>query len=64
VLIGVLPNDFNTEQGNRMVEVRHQAANKSMVADRVLKSMSEPAALAEKGEVDFVLCVGDDRRSE
>eukprot|EP00611_Tribonema_gayanum_P004565 TRINITY_DN1376_c0_g1_i1.p1 TRINITY_DN1376_c0_g1~~TRINITY_DN1376_c0_g1_i1.p1 ORF type:complete len:1060 (-),score=283.32 TRINITY_DN1376_c0_g1_i1:298-3147(-) len=51
-------------QGNRMVEVRHQAANKSFVADRVLKAMSEPAARAEHGEVDFVLCVGDDRSDE
>ncbi|CAM9455163.1 unnamed protein product, partial [Laminaria digitata] len=51
-------------QGNRMVEVRHQAANKSMVAEAVLKLLSSPQSLRERGEVDFVLCVGDDRSDE
>eukprot|EP00953_Heterococcus_sp_UTEX-ZZ885_P042181 21463-Heterococcus_DN1.PRE.1 len=60
-------------KGNRMVEVRHQAANKSMVADSnapdiamlrvkpVLKSLSDPQRVVDKGEVDFIFCVGDDR---
>lgn len=41
-----------------------QAANKSMVADAVLKLLSTPQSLSERGEVDFILCVGDDRSDE
>ncbi|CAM9261656.1 unnamed protein product [Ectocarpus sp. 13 AM-2016] len=51
-------------QGNRMVEVRHQAANKSMVAEEVLKLLSTEQSVRQRGEVDFILCVGDDRSDE
>lgn len=51
-------------QGNRMVEVRHQAANKSMVAEAVLKLLSTAQSVRERGEVDFILCAGDDRSDE
>ena len=51
-------------QGNRMVEVRHQGVNKSVVLEELLKQMAAPASVAELGEVDFVFCVGDDRSDE
>ncbi|CAM9446996.1 unnamed protein product, partial [Choristocarpus tenellus] len=51
-------------QGNRMLEVRHQATNKSMVAEAVLKLLSTSQSVRERGEVDFILCVGDDRSDE
>ncbi|CAM9645716.1 unnamed protein product, partial [Chrysoparadoxa australica] len=51
-------------QNNRMVEVRHQGANKSMIAEAVLKLLSVSASVRERGEVDFVFCVGDDRSDE
>lgn len=53
-------------QGNCMVEVRHQAANKSMVADRVLRHLCDQSIPSNvlKGEIDFVFCVGDDSSDE
>ncbi|CAN0197313.1 unnamed protein product, partial [Phaeothamnion confervicola] len=51
-------------QGNRMVEVRHQAANKSAVAEQLLRRCAEPHMLHDRGEVDFILCVGDDKSDE
>jgi len=65
-------------QGNRMVEVRHQCANKSNVVEILLrylaaKSLEEnedaPDNTAftseiDKREVDFIFCAGDDRSDE
>lgn len=35
-----------------------------MVAEAVLKLLSTAQSIRERGEVDFVLCVGDDRSDE
>lgn len=35
-----------------------------MVAEAVLKLLSTPQSVRERGEVDFILCVGDDRSDE
>lgn len=35
-----------------------------MVAEAVLNLLSKPESLLERGEVDFILCVGDDRSDE
>ena len=35
-----------------------------MVAEAVLKLLSSQQSLRERGEVDFILCVGDDRSDE
>jgi len=61
-------------QSNRMVEVRHQCANKSHVVELALRHLAarreeaarSAAAAAEllPPEVDFVFCVGDDRSDE
>lgn len=51
-------------QGSRMVEVRHQAANKGAVAELVLRALANPAVQAERGEVDFIFLVGDDKSDE
>lgn len=35
-----------------------------MVAEAVLKLLSTPQSVRTRGEVDFILCVGDDRSDE
>lgn len=50
---------------NRSIKKKKkQAANKSMVAEEVLKLLSTDQSVRQRGEVDFILCVGDDRSDE
>ncbi len=51
-------------QGSKMVEVRHQAANKGALADMLLQQQSDKMMHAGKELTDFVLCLGDDKSDE
>ena len=35
-----------------------------MVAEAVLNLLSQPQSIRDRGEIDFILCVGDDRSDE
>ncbi len=51
-------------QGSKMVEVRHQAANKGAVTDVLLQLQGDGVVNSGKECTDFVLCLGDDKSDE
>lgn len=51
-------------QGNRLLVVQHEGFGKSTIVEALLKYLSLPEQVHQRGEIDFIFCVGDGASDE